>query len=57
MEEERQEEEGKIASISPLSAIQTKVDEQSGGHMYVEIEVGGKKLQAKVDTAMNTVYM
>jgi len=45
MEEERQEEEEeRIALTTLLSAIQTKVGEQSGGHMYVEIEVSGKKL-------------
>ena len=38
-EEERQEEEGRIASMSLLSAIQTKVGEQLGGRMYVETEV------------------
>ena len=57
MDEERQEEEGRIASMSLLSAIQTKVGEQAGGRMYVETEVGGKKLQATVDTGADTVYM
>jgi len=57
MEEERQEEEGKIASMSLLSAIQTKVGEQLIGRMYVETEVGGKKLQTTVDTGADTVYM
>jgi len=56
MEEERQEEEGKIASMSLLSAIQTKV-EQTGGRMYIETEVEGKKLEATVDTGADTVYM
>ena len=40
-----------------LSAIQTKVEEQLGGRMYVETEVGGKKLQATVDTGADIVYM
>jgi len=57
MEEERQDEEGRIASMSLLSAIQTKVGEQLGGRMYVETEVGGKKLQATVDTRADTVYV
>ena len=35
MEEERQEEEGKIAFMLLLSAIQMKVEEQPGDHMYV----------------------
>jgi len=47
MEDERQEEEGRIASMSLLSAIHTKVGEQPGGRMYVETEVGGKKLQVQ----------
>jgi len=40
-----------------LSAIQATVGEQIGGCMYVQIEVGGKKLQAMVDTGADTVYM
>jgi len=43
--------------MSLLSAIQTKVGEQPGGRMYVETEVGGKKLQATVDTGADTIYM
>ena len=31
--------------------------EQVGNRMYVEIEVGGKKLQATVDTGADKVYM
>lgn len=54
MEEETQEEEKEIASTTLLSAIQTKVGEQSSGRMYVEIEVRGKKIQ---DTGADTVYM
>ena len=50
MEEERQEDEGKIASMSLLSAIQTKVGEQTYGLMYVETEVEGKKLEVTMDT-------
>jgi len=57
MEEERQEEEGNIASMSLLSAIQTKVGEQTGRRMYVETKVEGKKLEATVDTRADTVYM
>ena len=56
MEEERQEEEGGIASMSLLSAIQTKMGKKLGGHMYVEIEVEGKKFQAMVDTGVDIVY-
>ena len=44
IEEERHEEEISIAMISLLRAIQSKDGEQASGHMYVEIEVGGKKL-------------
>jgi len=50
MEEEKQEEKGKIASMSLLSSIQTKVREQLGGRMYVETKVRGKKIQAMTDT-------
>jgi len=57
MEEERQEEEERIASMSLLSAIRTKVGEPPSGRMYAETEVGGKKLQVIVDTGANTVYM
>ena len=57
MEEKPQEEEGKIVSMSLLSAIQTKVGEQTGGRMYVKTEVEGKKLEATVDTGADTVYM
>jgi len=57
MEEERQEEEGRIASMSLLNAIQTKVGEQSSSRMYVETKVRGKKLQATVETGADTVYM
>jgi len=57
MEEERQEEEGRIASMSLLNATRTQVGEQPSGRMYVETEVGGKKLQATVDTGADTVYM
>jgi len=57
MEDERQEAEGKIASISLLSAIQTKVGEQTDGRMYIETEVEGKKLEAMVDTEPDTIYM
>ena len=49
MEEARHEEEGKITSISRLSGIQTKVEEQPNGCTYVETEIRGKKLQAAVD--------
>ena len=44
VEEERQEEEKHTASISLLSAIQTKVGEQLGGCMCVGTEGSGKKL-------------
>lgn len=54
MEEETQEEEKEIASTTLLSAIQTKVGEQSSGRMYVEIEVRVKKIQ---DTGADTMYM
>ena len=40
--------------MMPPSAIQTKVREQPGGHIYVEVEVGGKKLQGKVDMTIYT---
>ena len=36
--------------MSLLRAIQAKVREQTNGRMYVETEIGGKKLQATVDT-------
>jgi len=55
MEEERQEEEGKMASMLLLSGIQTKVGEQTDGCMYVETEVKGKKLEATVDIGANTM--
>jgi len=57
MEKERREEETSTASISFLSAIQSKVGEQAGSRMYVQTEVGGKKLQAVVDTRANKVYI
>jgi len=57
MEEERQEEEGRIASMSLLSVIQTKVGQQPSGRMHVETEVGGMKLQPTVDTGVDTIYM
>jgi len=41
MEEERQEEEERIASMTLLSAIQ-KIGEQSSGRMYVKTKVRGK---------------
>ena len=44
MEEERQEEERRIAAMSLLSVVQTKVEEQPSGRMYVETEVERKKL-------------
>ena len=57
MEEERHEEETSIALISLLRAIQSKGGEQAGGCMFVETEVGDKKLQAMVDTGADNVYM
>ena len=46
MEEERHGEEKDIASMSLLSAIQSKEEEPAGGCVHVETEVGGNKLQA-----------
>jgi len=57
MEEKRHEKETSIALISLLSVIQSKVGEQVSNRMYVETKVGGKKLQATVDTRANKVYM
>jgi len=57
MEEERQKTEKNITSISLPIIIQTKVGEQLGGRMYAETKVGGKKLQAMVDTRAATMYM
>jgi len=44
MEEGTQEEEGRVASITLISAIQAKVGEQTDDRIYVETEVEGKKL-------------
>ena len=57
MEEERREGKTSITSISLLSAIQSKVEEQASGHMFVETDVGGKKLQVMVDTGADNVHM
>jgi len=57
MEEERHEEEISIASISPLSATQSKVGEEAGSRMYVDTVVSNKKLQATVDMGADKVYM
>ena len=57
MEEKRHEKETSIALILLLSVIQSKVGEQVSNRMYVETKVGGKKLQATVDTRANKVYM
>jgi len=46
MEQEGQEEERRIASMSLISAIQTKMMEHYSGCIYVETEVRGKNLQA-----------
>jgi len=53
MEEERQEEEQRIASTTLLSTIQAKMGEQIGGRIYVKTEVEGKKLQTTVDTGVD----
>jgi len=55
MEEERHEEEKHIASILLLSSIQSKAGEPASGRMYVKTEVGGKKLQATMDTGADNV--
>lgn len=57
MEEERRDEEKKIASMQLLNAIQAKVEEQPRGRMFVETEIGGKTFKALVDTGADTVYM
>ena len=57
MEEDRQEEEKKIALMTLLCAICTRVGEQHSGCIYVETEVAGKKVQATVNTGADTVYM
>jgi len=46
MEEEMQEKEGRVASVTLLSVIQAKAGEQTNGRIYIQTKVGGKKLQA-----------
>ncbi|XP_048228420.1 uncharacterized protein LOC125369605 [Ricinus communis] len=56
-EEEKQEEERRITSLRLLNAIQAKVEQKPHGRMYVETNIGGKSIQAIVDTGADTVYM
>ncbi|XP_048231260.1 uncharacterized protein LOC125370291 [Ricinus communis] len=56
-EEERQEEERRLASLRLLNAIQAKVEQKPRGRMYVETNIGGRSIQAMVDTRADTVYM
>ena len=37
--------------------MQSKVGQQISGYMYIEIGVGGEKLQATVHTRVDTMYM
>lgn len=57
MEDEKQEGEKKIVSISLISVVQTKVGEQFGGRMYVEIEVEVNKFQVTMNTGADNVYI
>eukprot|EP00257_Ricinus_communis_P019332 XP_015578290.1 uncharacterized protein LOC107261709 [Ricinus communis] len=56
-EEERQEEERRLASLRLLNAIQAKVEQKPRGLMYVETNIGGRSIQAMVDTGADMVYM
>jgi len=53
-EEEKREEERKIASLKLINAIQAKVEVKPHGFMYVEIIIS-KPLQAMLDTRADTV--
>lgn len=43
--------------MSLLSTIQTTVGEEPSVRMYLETEVGAKKLQVTTDTGANTLCM
>lgn len=53
----KEQEEKKIASLKLLNAIHATVEKQPRGRMYVETRINGKPLQALLDTGADTVYM
>ena len=56
-EEERQEEERRIASLKLFNAIQAKVEGQLRRCRHMETIINGKPLQAMLDMVADRVYM